>query len=61
MKAILSACAIAALIAGCASTPSLEGGIVGTGSRPDCEAVKKSGGRTPLPDECRSQLEPRYR
>jgi len=41
----------AAVLAACASAPSMEGGIVGTGNKPDCAGLKKSG-KTPLPDEC---------
>jgi hypothetical protein len=52
-KLWLLACVVAVLVAACASTPSLEGGIVGTGSKPDCEALKKKGGGAPLPEECR--------
>jgi len=52
MKLRLALLACAALIlAACASAPSMEGGIVGTGNKPDCEALKKSG-KTPLPEEC---------
>ena len=47
--------ALAAAIAGCASVPD-EGGIVGTGNRPDCEALKKKG--ETLPAECRRVSEP---
>lgn len=50
-KLWLLACLVA-LVAACASTPSLEGGIVGTGSKPDCEALKKKGGASPVPGEC---------
>ena len=42
-----------ALLAACAAGPSMEGGIVGTGNRPDCEALRKQGGKAPLPEECR--------
>ncbi len=54
---------VAVLVAACASAPSLEGGIVGTGNRPDCEALKKKGStQTPLPEECRREAEePPYR
>jgi hypothetical protein len=51
-KLALLASAVAVLAA-CAAGPSMEGGIVGTGSRPDCEALKKQGGKAPLPEECR--------
>jgi len=51
--------AFAAAIAGCASVPD-EGGIVGTGNRPDCAALKKRG-ETPLPPECRVSEPPPYR
>jgi hypothetical protein len=55
-------CAAAALIAACASAPSLEGGITGSGNKPDCEALKKKEGKTPLPEECRRRADaPAYR
>jgi len=50
--------ALAAAIAGCASVRD-EGGIVGTGNRPDCAALEKKGG--PLPPECRVSEPPPYR
>jgi len=53
IKLVLLACALAVIVAACASAPSLEGGIVGTGNKPDCESVKKKGGGEPLPEECR--------
>lgn len=53
MKVKLALIAWAAAVLGaCASTPSMEGGIVGTGNKPDCEALKKAG-KAPLPEECR--------
>jgi hypothetical protein len=50
---------IVCTIAACASTPGpgMEGGIVGTGNRPDCEALKRRS-ETPLPAECRRLPEP---
>jgi hypothetical protein len=51
-------CASALLVAACASAPSLEGGISGTGNSPDCEALKKKGGAEgPVPEECKGQAE----
>ena len=63
MRCVLGA-GIACMIAACASTPGpgMEGGIVGTGNRPDCEALKKKGGGAPLPAECgREPGAPPYR
>ena len=59
----LAVCMIAVLVTACASAPSLEGGISGTGNSPDCEALKKKGGpETPLPEECKRQADvPPYR
>ena len=56
-------CAVTALVAACASAPSLEGGISGTGNSPDCEALKKKGGpETPFPEECKRRADaPPYR
>ena len=45
-------------LAGCAS-PGIDGGIVGTGNRIDCEALKKERARerapAPLPEDCRRE------
>jgi hypothetical protein len=43
----------AASIGACATTPEMDGGIVGTGNRMDCERQTKSDGtRTSAPQEC---------
>ena len=48
------ACAAAALIAGCAAAPREDGGIVGTGNRPECEEqVRKDGSRAPVAEDCK--------
>ena len=56
-------CAVTVLVAACASAPSLEGGISGTGNSPDCEALKRKGGpQTSLPEVCKRQADaPPYR
>jgi hypothetical protein len=38
-------------LAACATAPEMDGGIVGTGNRIDCEALAKKD--APLPEECR--------
>ena len=42
-----------ALLGACATGPEMDGGIVGTGNRIDCEALAKKGGA--LPEECRKR------
>ncbi len=37
----------AALAAGCAAAPKSDGGIVGTGDRPGCEAQSQKGSTSP--------------
>jgi hypothetical protein len=52
----VTACIVLATVAGCASSPESDGGIVGTGNRIDCEALaKKARGQTPLPEECKRE------
>lgn len=47
------AAAIAAVsTSGCATAPEMDGGIVGTGNRPDCEAMARKDPSS-LPPECR--------
>jgi hypothetical protein len=42
-------------MAGCAASPDIDGGIVGTGNRFDCTALaKKQGVERSLPEECRA-------
>jgi hypothetical protein len=49
-------CAVAAAMGGCATAPSSDGGIVGTGNRPDCEAAaRKNADPASLPPECRQE------
>jgi hypothetical protein len=49
-------CIAAILITGCATGTGIDGGIVGTGNRPNCEPnVAKDGTRIPLPEECARQ------
>jgi hypothetical protein len=44
------------LIAACTTVPRMDGGIVGTGNKPDCEALKKKGDTgTSLPEECKRE------
>jgi len=50
MKRLLLIIGIA-LLGACATGPEMDGGIVGTGNRIDCEALAKKDG--PLPEECR--------
>lgn len=52
--AAISACIALATIAGCAATRDIDGGIVGTGNRIDCEATpNKEGRHVPAPEDCR--------
>ncbi len=49
-------CIAVVSIAGCAVGPNIDGGIVGTGNRMDCEPqTKKDGTQIPLPEECKQQ------
>jgi len=55
MKSLIALVA-AAVIAGCASAPGMDGGIVGTGNRVDCEPRTGTDGKpVPLPEECRGR------
>jgi hypothetical protein len=50
------ACIVLATVAGCASSPESDGGIVGTGNRVDCEALaKKERSQAPPPEECKRE------
>jgi len=50
----LGLCIVALAIAGCASRPNIDGGIVGSGNRVDCAALaKKDGADAPTPEECK--------
>jgi len=43
-------------IAGCAAAPNMDGGIVGTGNRMNCEPqTNQDGTPVPLPEECKRQ------
>ncbi len=52
---IVLMCVSGMLLTACSTSPRMDGGIVGTGNRVDCEAERAKGG-TPesLPPECRS-------
>ena len=50
--AAISACIALAAIAGCAATPDIDGGIVGTGNRIDCANSK---GTQRTPEDCEKQ------
>ena len=45
-------CIAALSLAGCAAAPGIDGGIVGTGNRIDCEALKKERAQAALPEDC---------
>jgi hypothetical protein len=51
---IVMMCISGMLLTACSASPRVDGGIVGTGNRVDCEAERTKGG-TPesLPPECR--------
>ena len=55
ISAALVACIAVLSLAGCAATPRSDGGIVGTGYRIDCEALRKEPAQAPLPEECREE------
>jgi hypothetical protein len=55
ISAGLVACSAVLSLAGCAATSSSDGGIVGTGDRIDCEALRKERAQAPLPEECRRE------
>jgi hypothetical protein len=43
-------------IGACAGAPDIDGGIVGTGNRIDCEALaKKEPSQAPVPEQCRRE------
>jgi hypothetical protein len=49
----VATCIVVVTIAGCASSPEIDGGIVGTGNRIDCEALAKKEGIGSVPEECK--------
>jgi len=59
LRRILSAMAmgfVVVSIAACAVRPGIDGGIVGTGNRTDCEpGTKQDGTQLPVPQECKPQ------
>ena len=48
-------CAAVLSLAGCASAPGIDGGIVGTGNRIDCEALRKERPGAALPADCQQE------
>jgi hypothetical protein len=52
MRAIWMASISAVVMGGCAVAPQNDGGIVGTGNRPDCELVKEGSVR-PATGDCK--------
>jgi hypothetical protein len=54
--AAIAMCIAVASIAACGVSPGIDGGIVGTGNRMDCEPqAKKDGSRMPVPQECKPE------
>ena len=54
----VAGCVAVVSIAGCAAGPAVEridGGIVGTGNRIDCEALAKERTAASAPEECRDK------
>jgi hypothetical protein len=50
----LALCIAALSIAGCSSSPGIDGGIVGSGNRIDCAALaKKERPDATIPEDCR--------
>ena len=59
MRRIAAVLAFTVFIAGCATAPREDGGIVGTGNRIDCEELLKKG--RSVPEECKGErTPPRY-
>jgi hypothetical protein len=55
--AAVTLCIAAGAIAGCAAAPGIDGGIVGTGNRIECESQTKTDGtQAPLPEECKRRI-----
>jgi hypothetical protein len=52
MRAFWMASIAAVVMGGCAVAPQSDGGIVGTGNRPDCEQVKEGSVR-PATGDCK--------
>ena len=48
-------CIAVVSLAGCAAAPGIDGGIVGTGNKVDCEALRKERPPASLPDNCRQE------
>lgn len=54
LSVFLALCIAALSIAGCSSSPRMDGGIVGSGNRVDCVALaKKDGADAPTPEQCK--------
>jgi hypothetical protein len=53
LVSVIAVCIAVASIGACATAPDIDGGIVGTGNRIDCEALaKKTGTQAPVPEQC---------
>ena len=54
LRTVVTLCIALVSIAGCASAPGIDGGIVGSGSRIDCAALAQKERRdAPVPEECK--------
>jgi hypothetical protein len=52
----LTMCIAVGSLAACATAPDIDGGIVGTGNRMDCEPRTKTDGTpVPVPQECKRE------
>ena len=52
----VATCIAVVSAAACAVSPGIDGGIVGTGNRIDCEALaKKEGTQAPVPEDCKRE------
>jgi hypothetical protein len=52
----VTVCIAVAAVAACSSAPGIDGGIVGTGNRIDCEnQTRKDGAQAPVPEDCKRE------
>jgi hypothetical protein len=56
LVSVIAACILVGSLGACASAPDIDGGIVGTGNRIDCEALaKQERNEAPVPEQCRRE------
>ena len=49
----IAVCITSLSVSSCSVAPRMDGGIVGTGNRTDCEAQAKNGTPGPNPEDCK--------